>query len=213
LFRNRAGRIIVCHPFAMPPSKRPARDEGEKPTDKNVDKSIDKNIDRASDKPGDAADEIFDIERVRRLVELMKEHDLNEVELRGGDRRIRLRRGQEAASGPFMVASSAPAAAPSPSSEKPKGGAAVEAVAESATIAYIKSPMVGTFYSRPNPNSPPFVKPGDHVNPDTTVCIVEAMKVFNEIAAEQRGRIVAVLVAEGEAVDHGKPLFKIDTAG
>jgi acetyl-CoA carboxylase biotin carboxyl carrier protein len=72
--------------------------------------------------------------------------------------------------------------------------------------------MVGTFYSRPNPNAEPFVKIGDHVEPNSTVCIVEAMKMFNEIPAEVRGRIVAVLVGDEEPVDHGKPLFKVDTS-
>jgi acetyl-CoA carboxylase biotin carboxyl carrier protein len=94
-----------------------------------------------------------------------------------------------------------------------KGGPAKSAAAEGPNIVAIKSPMVGTFYSRTNPKAAPFVKPGDHVNPETTVCIIEAMKVFNEIPAEVRGRVVAILVEDGEAVDHGKPLFKIDTAG
>jgi acetyl-CoA carboxylase biotin carboxyl carrier protein len=72
--------------------------------------------------------------------------------------------------------------------------------------------MVGTFYSRPNPNAEPFVKVGDHVEPDTTVCIIEAMKMFNEIPAEVRGKIVAVLVNDEEPVDYGRPLFRVDTA-
>ncbi len=70
--------------------------------------------------------------------------------------------------------------------------------------------MVGTFYSAANPDSPAFVKVGDHVGPDTIVCIIEAMKVFNEIPAEISGRIAAVLVENGEPVDFGQPLFKID---
>jgi acetyl-CoA carboxylase biotin carboxyl carrier protein len=73
--------------------------------------------------------------------------------------------------------------------------------------------MVGTFYSRPNPNAEKFVKIGDHVEPETTVCIIEAMKMFNEIPSETRGRIVAVLVEDEEPVDHGRPLFKVDTTG
>lgn len=178
-----------------PSAKRPTRSEAP-----------------ATDAGGD--DEIFDVDRVRKLVELMKEHDLSEVELRGGARRIRLRRGAAPMAPSYMVASAPPpappmAAAPAAAGEKT---APASSAAEGANIALIKSPMVGTFYSRPNPNAAPFVKPGDHVNPDTTVCIIEAMKVFNEIPAEARGRVVAVLVSDGEAVDHGKPLFKIDTA-
>ena len=78
-------------------------------------------------------------------------------------------------------------------------------------IAVIKSPMVGTFYAAPDPDSPPFVKVGDHVGPETTVCIVEAMKVFNQIPAEIAGRIIAVLAENGSPVEFGQPLFKVDT--
>ena len=80
-------------------------------------------------------------------------------------------------------------------------------------IVYIKSPMVGTFYSRANPNAKNFVEVGSSVQSDSVVCIIEAMKVFNEIPAELRGKIVQVLVQNEEAVDFGKPLFKIDTRG
>jgi acetyl-CoA carboxylase biotin carboxyl carrier protein len=82
--------------------------------------------------------------------------------------------------------------------------------AEPANLQVIKSPMVGTFYSASKPESPPFVKVGDAVGPDTTVCIIEAMKVFNEIPAECSGRIVAVLLANGDPVEFGQPLFKVD---
>ena len=82
-----------------------------------------------------------------------------------------------------------------------KGGGGVE----------IKSPMVGTFYTASDPESPPFVKVGDHVGPETTVCIVEAMKVFNQIPAEVSGRIVTVLVENGASVEYGQPLFKVDS--
>ena len=77
----------------------------------------------------------------------------------------------------------------------------------------INSPMVGTFYASANPDTPAFAKVGDSVDKDTTVCIVEAMKVFNEIPAEVSGKIVAVLVNDQDPVDCGKPLFKVDTRG
>ena len=77
----------------------------------------------------------------------------------------------------------------------------------------IKSPIVGTFYAAANPESPPYVKVGDHVGPETTVCIVEAMKVFNQIPAEVSGKIIAVLVENGQPVEFGQPLFKVDTRG
>ena len=97
--------------------------------------------------------------------------------------------------------------------EAASGPAAREAAPESDSdsTVYIKSPMVGTFYARPNPDAEPLVKVGDHVNADTIVCVVEAMKVFNEIPAEVSGKIVAVLVENEEPVEFGKPLFKVDT--
>lgn len=152
---------------------------------------------------------VFDEDRIRRLVELMKEHSLREIDLREGDQAIRLCRAaaeMPAVTAPVLVAppvASAPIAAPA---------ASAAPVADSANIVVIKSPMVGTFYNRPNPKSDVFVKVGDHVEANTTVCIIEAMKVFNDIPAEVRGTIVAVLVENEEAVDFGKPLFKVDTS-
>ena len=77
----------------------------------------------------------------------------------------------------------------------------------------IKSPMVGTFYAASDPEASPYVKVGDHIGPETTVCIVEAMKVFNEIPAETSGKIIAVLAKNGEPVEFGQPLFKVDAQG
>lgn len=148
--------------------------------------------------------DVFDLDRIRSLIDLMKEHGLSELDLRQEDQQVRLCRG-----GPVAAAAPppAPAAAPAPAPAPAAGQAEPEA-----NVEYITSPMVGTFYSRPNPNSESFVKIGDHVDKETTVCIVEAMKVFNEIPAEINGRIVAVLVDDEEAVDYGKPLFKVDTS-
>jgi acetyl-CoA carboxylase biotin carboxyl carrier protein len=78
-------------------------------------------------------------------------------------------------------------------------------------VALITSPMVGTFYAAPDPDSQPYVQVGDSVGPETTVCIVEAMKVFNEIQAEVSGKVVGVLVENGEPVEFGQPMFKVDT--
>jgi acetyl-CoA carboxylase biotin carboxyl carrier protein len=155
---------------------------------------------------------VFDVERIRKLVELMKEHDLNEIDLRESRHRIRIQRGvamQYAA--PMMAAAPPPVAAPAQAA--PAAGSGGKSVAmDGPNITVIKSPMVGTFYARANPKANPFVKVGDRVDTNTTVCIVEAMKVFNEIPAEVRGTIVAVLVEEGEAVEFDKPLFKVDTS-
>jgi acetyl-CoA carboxylase biotin carboxyl carrier protein len=155
--------------------------------------------------PKVSAGSVFEIDRIRRLVELMKEHDLSEVDLRESRQRIRICRGPKDAP--------RPAYGPPPPPPPPGvGGAAKSAAAEAANIAVIKSPMVGTFYGRPNPKAEPYVKVGDRVDTTTVVCIIEAMKVFNEIPAEVRGKVVSVLCEDGEAVEFDKPLFKVDTS-
>jgi acetyl-CoA carboxylase biotin carboxyl carrier protein len=155
--------------------------------------------------PGPGAGDIFDVKKVRRLVEMMKEHDLAEIDLRQGDQRVRIRRGGEP-----VVTTAAPvpiyAAASSAPPAEPKGS-----IAPSGDLAVIKSPMVGTFYVASSPDVPPFVKVGDHVGPESIVCIIEAMKVFNEIPAEISGQIAAVLVENGAPIEFGQPLFKVDT--
>jgi len=155
------------------------------------------------------SNDIFDVRRVRRLVELMIEHELTEIDLRQADQRIRLKKGGDqivtmapSAAAPAAAAVAAPAAA-SAAPAAPK--------VDDANIVTIKSPMVGTFYAAPSPESPPFVKVGDHISAKSTVCVIEAMKVFNEIPAEVSGQVVAVLVDNGEPVEFGHPLFKIDT--
>jgi len=152
--------------------------------------------------------DIFDVRKIRRLIELMKEHDLSEIDLRQGETRIQLRReGQSVV--PAAVGF-APAAVPPVAQAPPKKE---EPAAEEEHFAIIRSPMVGTFFASADPESPPYVKEGDRVGPETTVCIVEAMKVFNQIPAEVSGKIVAVLVENGEPVEFGQPVFKVDTRG
>lgn len=157
--------------------------------------------------------DIFDVRRIRRLVELMHDNELTEMDLHQDEMRIRLRREKEIvvaaptalAAVPVAHAPVAPAAAASEAAPAP--------AADEAHIAMIKSPMVGTFYTAPNPESSAFVNVGDSVGPESAVCIVEAMKVFNEIQAELSGKIVAVLVKDGDPVEFDQPLFKVDTQG
>lgn len=161
------------------------------------------------------SDNVFDVDKIKSFVELMKSNDLNEINLKQGEQQIQLKRGGPAppvtavlpaaphAAALPQAAAQVPSPPPLPQPAEP---------AEDANIVYIKSPMVGTFYSRANPEADLFVRVGDHVEPETTVCIVEAMKVFNEIAAEVAGEIVAVLVENEEPVEYGKPLFKVDTS-
>jgi acetyl-CoA carboxylase biotin carboxyl carrier protein len=136
---------------------------------------------------------------------MMKEHDLAEIDLRQGEQRVRIRRGAEpVVTGPAQAAYYPPPAA------KSGGEAAAPSAPAAADLPTIKSPMVGTFYVASGPDSPAFVKVGDHVGNDTIVCIIEAMKVFNEIPAEMSGKIAAVLVENGSPVEFGQPLFKIE---
>lgn len=155
-------------------------------------------------------DDVFSVERIRDLIGLMKEHDLSEVDLKQADQQIRLVRGGQ-------VVAAAPAAVPAAAQpvvvvEAASAGPS-DPVGDGPHIKVIASPMVGTFYSKPNPNSEDFVKVGSKVSTDTVVCTVEAMKVFNEIPAEISGTIVAVLANNEDAVDFGRPLFKVDTRG
>ena len=149
--------------------------------------------------------DIFDVKKVRQLIELMKEHDLNELDLRQADNRVRIRRGGE------VVTYSAPAvaAAPAPSAAPVVAAAGVPSAADSRMLV-IKSPMVGTFYRASGPDALPFVKVGDRIGPEKTVCVIEAMKVFNEIPAGVSGQVVAILVDNGGAVEFGQPLIKVD---
>ncbi len=156
---------------------------------------------------GAEADNVFDLDRLRRLIELMETHDLSEINLRQGGDKVQLRRGGAAAPLAAVPMAAMPQAAPVAAVP-----AAPAAAVESANIVTIKAPIVGTFYSRPNPQAEPFVKVGQRVSADTVICIVEAMKVFNEIPAEISGQVVAVLVDDQQMVDFGHPLFKIDTS-
>ena len=149
---------------------------------------------------------VFDVNKVRELIELMEQHDLNEVDLRQSDQRLRLRRGGKA---PLVQAS--------PAAPAPVAAVAAPAAAASSTPApvaddnhdLILSPTIGTYYSRPKPESKDFVKVGDKVTPDTIICLVEAMKMFNEIPAGVSGTIVEILVKSEDAVHVDMPLFKI----
>jgi len=152
-------------------------------------------------------DGLIDLAKIRELAALMKEQELSELALRQGETEVRLKREGAVVESRYVPAVSAPASAPV------TPVAASQPAADSGSFAYIKSPMVGTFYSRPNPKAEAYVKIGDFVDPETTICIIEAMKVFNEIPAEVRGRVVAVLANDEEPVEFGKPLFKIDTSG
>jgi acetyl-CoA carboxylase biotin carboxyl carrier protein len=156
----------------------------------------------ANDKPRP-----FDVRTIRYLVRLMSQHDLSEIDLTEGDLRIRLRRGTRVKLPSALPPAATPAAAPAPAPatappEKP-----------AKKLLEIKSQAVGTFYAQREPGAPPFVTVGSRVTPTTVVCIIEAMKVMNEIQAECSGVIGEVCVNNGDFVEWNTVLFRVDPAG
>ena len=146
---------------------------------------------------------------LRQLVRLMSDNDLTSLELRDGEQRIALSRGGPPA--PPMPASDAPPP-PAPMRRDPAAPQQPSPAAEPAAasnLVEIKSPMVGTFYNSPSPDAKAFVQVGDKVGPDTDVCIIEAMKVFNNIKAETSGTVEKMLVDSGQSVEFGQVLFLV----
>lgn len=165
------------------------------------------NFEKNMPKDKDKETSIFDISRLRELIELMQEHELNEVDLKQAEQRIRLRRGPEG----MPVAYSAPAgAAPVVAAAAPASSGGDAPAAADDNSVYILSEAVGTFYAKPKPDKPNFVSIGDQVNNDTIVCLIEAMKLFNEVPAGMSGTIKEILVKDGDPVDHGMKLFRIE---
>ena len=159
---------------------------------------------------------------LRELIEFLVEKDIAEFEMERGDLKLHIKRGAGATpttvpavvahavpvapmSAP-MVTPSSPAAA-SPSSAAPAGPAA--AASDDADLHILKSPMVGTFYGAPSPGAPPFIAVGDSVKEGQVLCIIEAMKLMNEIEADASGEIVKMFVSNGAPVEYGMPLFGI----
>lgn len=147
-----------------------------------------------------------DLDWLKALVQIMNQNDLAELSLEEEGRKVRLRKygaveARTAGAHPVPMAS----AVASPA--KPAAGSATPATERAADVVEILSPMVGTFYRAMSPEAEVYVDPGDAVKEDTTLCIIEAMKVMNEIKAEMEGVVQEVLVANGEAVEYGQPLF------
>lgn len=146
---------------------------------------------------------MMDLKKVRDVIELMKENDLVEVELVDGESKIHLKRpGAQMAMMPSMpIPQAAPATAPIVTK--------TPALAVDSGLVEINSPIIGTFYQAPGPDAPPYVKNGSKVEADTVVCIIEAMKVMNEIKAETNGTIVEVCCKDGQSVEYGQVLFRV----
>lgn len=149
----------------------------------------------------------MDIRKIKKLIELLEESGIAEIEIQEGDDSVRISRyGQSApvATVAAPIAAAAPAAAPEPAAE------AAPAAAPSFNGHEVKSPMVGTFYRAPSPGAKPFVEIGDTVTAGDTICIIEAMKILNQIEADKSGTIKAILADNADAVEFEQPLFVIE---
>ncbi|MBC8481681.1 MAG: acetyl-CoA carboxylase biotin carboxyl carrier protein [Planctomycetes bacterium] len=146
-----------------------------------------------------------DLAKIQELIEIMKDNELIEVEISHGDDKILLKRSDPNAS----MISAVPFNQIANSAAGSKAAFEAEASALEDDLVEIPSPIVGTFYSAPSPDSDSFVQAGSSVGPQTVVCVIEAMKVMNEIKAEISGTIAEVLVSNGQAVEYGQPIFKV----
>lgn len=146
----------------------------------------------------------MDLQKVKELIDLMKENELVELEIEDGDTKVHLKR--PGANPPVMhhVPMAVAPAAPTPAAP-----ASTPAETKEDGLIEITSPIVGTFYQASSPDAEPYAKAGDSVTPDTVVCIVEAMKVMNEIKSEVTGTITEVCCKDGQAVEYGQVLFKV----
>jgi acetyl-CoA carboxylase biotin carboxyl carrier protein len=158
--------------------------------------------------------ESFDLDKFRKLLQLMEKFDVSEVNLQNEEESWKIRRGPRYAAptftqgfAPAPMMQAAPVAAPAAAASAPAAAAAAPAAPVGITI---NAPAVGTFYSAASPEDPPFVSVGSVVKADTVICIIEAMKVFNQIQAEKSGRILEILVENGDAVGFNQPLFRIE---
>jgi acetyl-CoA carboxylase biotin carboxyl carrier protein len=157
------------------------------------------------------AEKDTDLQKIKELIEIMKANDLLEVEIKHGDDKIFLKRCPPQ---PQQVV--VPMVGPQVAPPTVHGGTGVSAPSsqlrapqQEENLVEIKSPIVGTFYATPSPDSEPYVEVGSHATPQTVLCVIEAMKVMNEIKAETGGTIVEVLVTNGQAVEYGQVLFRI----
>jgi len=152
------------------------------------------------------------LEEIKQLVQVVVESGVAELEMTRGENRVRIRRSLRSAAQEVLIpAAASPASAPAPPNASPQPHAAAPAAAPAAdeSLSYVKSPIVGTFYEAPSPDAPPFVRVGDRVTPGQVLCIIESMKLMNEIEAEIAGTVVARLVENGSPVEYGEALFAI----
>jgi len=153
----------------------------------------------------------MDIRKVKKLIELLDESGIAEIEITEGEESVRISRYAQS---PPVYGMAAPQQAPPPAGSSTAAPAPSAAPAEAEELGHmVTAPMVGTFYSASSPGSPPFVQVGDRVNPGDTLCIVEAMKMMNQIESEVSGTVKSIRVQNGDPVEYGQVLFVIDQRG
>lgn len=149
------------------------------------------------------------LDELKEIVDFMKENDIAELEIEKGGEKVHVKRNTG-----FVVPAGLPMMAsphPFPTAQMTAGAAAAPGVKEGVIV--IEAPMVGTFYRAPAPGAEPYVKEGDVIEKERTLCIIEAMKLMNEIESDVAGKIVAILVENAQPVEFGQPLFHIETTG
>ena len=154
--------------------------------------------------------ESAEVRKIRHLIRLMHRYDLTAIDLTEGDARIRLRRrGAESAAPPPQAAPIAHHPAPAMTGTLATASAPAPPAPQAPAGLFIESPMVGTYYASSSPEAPPYVSVGSAVRPESTICVIEAMKVFTDIPAGVSGTIAEVLVKSGQAVEFGQALFRV----
>jgi len=154
----------------------------------------------------------MDIRKVKKLIELLEESGIAEIEIKEGEESVRISRSNNNVAAPAMMPMAAPVAAPVAAAPA-VAPAAAEASDDASAIPsghQVKSPMVGSFYRSPSPGAPEFVQVGQTVSVGETICIIEAMKILNQIEADKSGVIKAILVENGEPVEYDQPMFVIE---
>lgn len=158
----------------------------------------------------------MDIRKIKKLIELLEESGLSELEIHEGEESVRLSRQPQGAPAQHAYyaappqAPAAPPAGPAEGAARPSPAAGEEEGAGLPPGTVVRSPMVGTYYNAPSPDAEPFISEGDEVQAGDTLCMIEAMKMFNQIEAEVSGRVVAILAENGQPVEYDQPLFVIE---
>jgi acetyl-CoA carboxylase biotin carboxyl carrier protein len=152
----------------------------------------------------------MDIRKVKKLIELLEESGISEIEIKEGEESVRISRGPTGPVMPQFISAPMAAPQPVPAAAAPAAAAAAPLIRRKDDRNIVPSPMVGTFYAAATPTNPPFVQVGDEVKEGQVLCIIEAMKMMNQIESDRAGKITAIMVKNGDPVEFGQALFAIE---